>query len=141
MGNKPTIAVAAIVFDDEERVLLVQRRNEPGKGLWTVPGGKVELGETLASACLRELREETGIEGSVGSLVEVVERINRDAQGQFAYHYVIHDFLVLPNHTNAVSGSDASAVEFVRLSDLKNRQVTEGLESVLRSAHRMRFEK
>jgi ADP-ribose pyrophosphatase YjhB (NUDIX family) len=94
MPNAPVVAVGAIAIDDGGRVLLVQRGKPPGVGLWTVPGGKLLLGESLVTGCEREVREETGLEVEVGQLVTVVERVVRDDDGRIAYHFVIHDYLV-----------------------------------------------
>ena len=94
---RPTVAVGAIVFDDRGRVLLVKRGRAPARGLWSLPGGKVDGGETLAAAVAREVLEETGVTVDVGALVEVVERIVSEPSdgGDDAarWHYVILDYL------------------------------------------------
>ena len=96
----PQVAVGAFVFDERGRVLLIERGRPPGEGLWTVPGGKLEPGETLVQAVAREVREETGLTAEIGPLVCVVERI---AEG---YHYVILDYLA-----RVVGGARAAAPE------------------------------
>src|SRR6187551_3104500 len=83
----PIVAVGAFIFDREGRVLLVERGKDPGKGLWTVPGGRLEPRETLAQAVAREVREETGLIVEVGALACVVERMGDD------FHFVILDYL------------------------------------------------
>ncbi len=77
-------------------VLLVERAAEPLKGRWTLPGGVVEVGETLEAALMRELREETGLEVRVLELVEVLDRITRDDAQRVRYHYVLLDYLCEP---------------------------------------------
>jgi 8-oxo-dGTP diphosphatase len=100
-NSPPTLAVGAIVVHDDS-LLMVLRGREPNKGLWTVPGGRVEAGEYLADALKREVREETGIEIEVGELLGVLER--RGDQ-----HFVILDFLAQPIDDTALRASDYAA--------------------------------
>jgi 8-oxo-dGTP diphosphatase len=126
---RPTVAVAAIVFDPAGRVLLIERGRPPGVGLWSVPGGKVEPGESLAAAVVREVAEETGVAVEVGPLVEVVERIGAE------HHYVILDYLA---HARAPTvpraGDDARAARFVAADELAELPLTDGLAPVLAKA-------
>lgn len=101
MAGHPQVAVAAVVVD-EGRVLLIRRGNEPAKGRWTLPGGRVLFGERLAEAVIRELAEETGLVGTVVRLLDVVERLGD------GHHHVIVDFLVdIGAATEPVAGDDA----------------------------------
>ena len=77
---------------DGDRVLLIKRAREPLKGQWSIPGGAVDLGETLERAVAREVKEETGLDVEVGPVVEVLERIIRDAADRVEYHYVLVDY-------------------------------------------------
>ena len=88
----PIVGVGAVILDGD-RVLLVKRGHEPLKGEWSLPGGAVEIGETLDAAVAREVLEETGLDVDVGPVVEVLDRIQRDADGRVEYHYVIVDYL------------------------------------------------
>ncbi len=127
------VAVAAIVFDDDGRVLVVERGRPPGQGLWSVPGGRVELGEALADAVVREVREETGIDIEVGPLAEVVERVSPTEAGTF--HYVILDYVARPRHAAVpVAGDDVTAARWVGLDELAALPVTEGLREVIERA-------
>jgi ADP-ribose pyrophosphatase YjhB (NUDIX family) len=124
----PTVAVGAFVFDAAGRVLLVERGRPPGVGLWTVPGGKLEPGESLAEAVARELREETGLVVEVGPLVDVIEVRTPP------YHYIILDYLARVVGGVLVAGDDVRAARFVDDADLAGLALTEGLLPVLARA-------
>jgi ADP-ribose pyrophosphatase YjhB (NUDIX family) len=89
--ERPIVAVGAAVCR-EGRVLIVQRGRAPSKGVWTVPGGAVHLGETMREAAAREVREECGIEIDVGPVVGILDNVVRDERGGIRYHYAIVDF-------------------------------------------------
>ena len=124
----PEVAVGAIVFERDGRVLLVQRGRPPGEGLWTVPGGRVERGETLAQAVSREVREETGLEVEVGALACVVERMGDD------YHFVILDYVARVIGGTLRAGDDARDARFVDEAALAELPCTEGLVAVIERA-------
>lgn len=88
----PRVGVGAVVIH-EGRILLVKRASPPGKGFWAIPGGLVELGETVREAAERELLEETGISVRARDAFYLFDFIDRDADGTIRYHYVIVDFL------------------------------------------------
>jgi 8-oxo-dGTP diphosphatase len=122
---QPCVCVGAIAIDDG-RLLVVRRRNEPGMGSWSVPGGRVEPGETVQEAVVRELAEETGVEGVVMGLVGVAERIGDD------HHFVILDYTVevlAPAPPEA--GSDAAEARWVALSDVAELDLVDGLAEFL----------
>jgi ADP-ribose pyrophosphatase YjhB (NUDIX family) len=115
--SRPEIAVGAIVVHDG-RLLMIRRGTEPAKGLWTVPGGRVEGGEYLAAAVRREVREETGLEIEVGELAGIFEVLGEP-------HYVILDFLATPAAaTDAVAADDASEVRWVPLDEVSALECT-----------------
>ena len=89
--ERPIVAVGAAVFHDGQ-VLIVQRGKAPSKGVWTVPGGAVELGETMRQAAAREVKEECGIKVEVGEVAGILDNVVRDEQGRIRYHYAIVDF-------------------------------------------------
>jgi len=124
----PAVAVGALVFDGDGRVLLVERGNPPGAGLWSVPGGRLETGETLAQAVAREVREETGLVVEVGALACVVERITE------GYHFVILDYHARVIGGALAAGGDARAARFVAADELATLPITDGLVDVIARA-------
>jgi ADP-ribose pyrophosphatase YjhB (NUDIX family) len=113
VAARPELCVGAVVVDDG-RLLLVRRGRPPGVGLWSVPGGRVESGETMAEAVVRELEEETALAGRVERVLGWVERIGPD------HHFVIVDHLVhVAEPAAARAGDDASALLWVRLGEVR----------------------
>ncbi len=111
----PLVGVGAVVVQDG-RVLLVRRGSEPLKGHWTLPGGLLEVGETMAEGVVREVREETGLEVEPIELVEILDRIHREG-GRVRYHYVIADFLCRVTGGELRAASDADAVRWVERAE------------------------
>lgn len=131
--SRPFVGVGGIVFIDG-RVVLIKRRHEPLAGQWSLPGGAIELGETLHEGLRRELREEIGIETSVGPLVELFDRITHDTEGRVRYHYVLADYLCHHLSGELRPGSDAEAVALADPADLSSYAVTETATAVIRRA-------
>jgi 8-oxo-dGTP diphosphatase len=123
----PRVAVGGIAVVDD-RILLVQRGREPGRGLWSVPGGKVERGERAEDAVVREVLEETGLAVAVDHFLGWVERIGP------SHHFVILDFLVRPLDAGAAlrAGDDADDAAWVPLAELDDRPLAGGLAAFLR---------
>jgi 8-oxo-dGTP diphosphatase len=129
--DRPIVGVGAVVLDGD-RVLLVRRANEPLKGEWSIPGGAVEIGETLEAAAAREVLEETGLRVAVGPLVEVLDRIRRDADGRAQFHYVLVDFVCRPDGGTLACASDAAAVAWVEIDRLAEYGVADVTVRVIR---------
>jgi len=124
----PELTVGAVVVDDD-RLLLVRRANGPGAGTWSVPGGRVEAGETLAEAVTRELREETGLDGVCGSFIGWVELV---PEGDDDRHVVVLDFEVtLMASEEPTAGGDATAARWIPLSDVADQVLAPGLAEFL----------
>ena len=121
----PEVCVGAIVVDDGD-LLLIRRGRGPAQGEWAIPGGRVEAGELLAEAVVRELLEETGLEGICEDLVGWAERIGPD------HHYVILDFRVtLLERGEPTAGDDAAEAAWVPLVDVAELRLAEGLAEFL----------
>jgi ADP-ribose pyrophosphatase YjhB (NUDIX family) len=116
------------------RVLLVERAKEPLKGYWSLPGGAVETGEALEDALRREVLEETGLEVEVLGLVEVFERVTRDAEGAAEYHYILLDYVCVPTGGVLCAADDAAEARWFSLAELDGLRITEGTPPVIRKA-------
>jgi 8-oxo-dGTP diphosphatase len=122
---RPELCVGAVAVA-EDRLLLVRRGRGPAAGAWSVPGGRVEPGETLAEAVLRELAEETGLEGVCDELIGWVERMGAE------HHYVILDFAVtILEPSDPRAGDDAAEAEWVPLDEVAHRRLADGLAEFL----------
>jgi 8-oxo-dGTP diphosphatase len=114
----PVAGVGAVVLRDGQ-VLLVRRGREPLRGRWSLPGGVLELGETLAQGVVREVLEETGLRVTPLFIVETFDRIHRDAEGRLQYHYVLADFLCHVEGGELVCGDDADEVCWASRAEAK----------------------
>jgi 8-oxo-dGTP diphosphatase len=145
---RPLVGVGAVVLADEAAranagsvdaagplgVLIVKRRFEPLAGRWSLPGGLLETGETLVDAAAREILEETGLVVEPGPVIDVLDRIMRDAEGRVQYHYVLVDYLCRIRGGALRAGSDVSEVQFARLEALPEYAVTPQVEAIVRRA-------
>lgn len=126
-ASGPTVAVGAVVVRDGE-LLMVRRGREPGKGLWSLPGGRVERGEYLVDAVAREVQEETGLEVEVDDLLGIFEVVGADT------HYVIHDYVArAPSGAPARAGDDVAEVRWVPLDRIATMECTPRLVETLRA--------
>jgi 8-oxo-dGTP diphosphatase len=135
--HQPRVAVGVVVVKNSS-VLLVKRGQEPSKGLWSVPGGLIELGETLEDAAQREVREETGINVRIEKLLGVANNIVRDDEGKTRFHYVLIDYLARPLTTSVKAQSDASETKWVDFKDLSSYSVTKGARKLIRKISAMK---
>lgn len=112
----PLVGVGAVIVDDRGRVLLIRRGTEPGKGEWSIPGGLIELGETLLEGVQREVTEETGLIVTPQAVVEVVDRIYKASgtdDARVRYHYVVVDYWCRVIGGDLRPSSDALEVAWV----------------------------
>jgi len=131
--DRPYVGVGAVIVQDGQ-VLIVKRKYEPLAGQWSIPGGAVELGETLEASIAREMLEETGLEIAVGPVIEVFDRITRDETGGVRYHFVLVDYLCWPVGGELQAGSDVADARFVHPSDLSAYQLTAKATDVIARA-------
>lgn len=130
----PAIGVGGIVFNRQNQVLLIKRNQPPAMGLWSIPGGKLEAGETLTAACKREIKEETGLETEIKNIVAVVERRIEN------FHYVIIDYLVSltdEDYAVPIAQSDIADAKWVDLESIADYELVDGLAEIIRRAFRI----
>ncbi|HYO80202.1 MAG TPA: NUDIX hydrolase [Bryobacteraceae bacterium] len=132
------LGVGALIFDENGRILMVQRGGEPLKGWWSLPGGVLETGETLAEGVQREVLEETGLQIEPVSTFEIFERIMRDPKGRAEYHYVLIDFICRVKGGTLSPADDCADAQWMVRPDLESLRITEGTLDVIDRAYRSR---
>jgi ADP-ribose pyrophosphatase len=128
--GSPQVAVGAIVIKDNG-VLLVKRNKPPGEGLWAIPGGRVELGETLQQAAEREILEETGLKIRAGDPLYTFEVIEPDDVGRIQFHYVIVDLMADYLGGEINPGDDVSEARWVTAEEFEGLPVSQSTRKVL----------
>lgn len=129
--EQPGIGVGIVIVKDD-RVLVVQRGKEPGAGTWAFPGGRLELGETLAEAAVRETREETGLTVDPGKVIAVLDLIDRDEAGNVRFHYVLIDILAQPAGGTLRPGDDSVDVRWISADDVEELSMAPRMVDVIR---------
>lgn len=128
----PIVGVGILIKRDEE-YLLIKRASEPDAGLWSVPGGLVEIGESVEEAALRETKEETGLDVHLVSLLDVIDKIVLDDDDQIKYHFVIVDYLAEPISENMSPRDDALEARWVHPQDFHKYELSPTLVELLQS--------
>ncbi len=131
--ERPILAAGGVVIQDG-RVLLTRRGQPPLEGRWSIPGGIVELGETIADAVVRELKEETGIRVRVLELIEIYEKVARDEMGAAQYHFVILDYRCEFVEGTASAGGDAVEAMWATEEQLESLGLTVAAKRVIQKA-------
>ena len=129
--ERPMVGVGVLICDGD-RYLIVKRAAEPDAGLWSIPGGLVEVGEGTKDAAIREAKEETGLEVDIVDVLGVVDRIVRDDASRIKYHFVIIDYLAEPRGGLMRAASDALEAEWVRVEELPYFDLTLTLVELLK---------
>ena len=144
--SQPIVGVGGVIVKDGKAVI-VKRANAPYKGQWSIPGGRVELGESLAEALVREMREETGLDVQIGPLIEVFERIQWDDEPQppararrLRYHFVIVDYVCTPVGGALCAGDDAAEARWVASDELGQYEIRSSAVDVIRKGLRLAIE-
>ena len=131
--DRPFVGVGAVIVQGG-KVLLVKRKYEPLAGQWSLPGGAVEVGETLEACLIREMLEETGLEVRVGPVIEVFDRITHDDEGRVMYHFVLVDYLCWPTGGTLRASSDVAEARYADRGDLLQYDLTPKATSVVERA-------
>ena len=123
-----------VVVRKEDRVLIIQRGNAPGRGEWGLPGGALEIGETWRDAAVREVREECGIEIALGDILDAVDIIVRDDDGRAQYHYALVDFAATYVSGELRAATDVSDTRWISLSELKQYPMSRKAREIIRQS-------
>ena len=134
--ERPVVGVGAVIVEGG-RVVLIRRRFEPLAGQWSLPGGTLELGETLEAGVAREMLEETGLVVEVGPVVEVFDRIMLDDARRVQYHFVLVDYLCWPVAGDLRAGSDVDAAVFAPPEALGSYRLTPKATAVIERGLRL----
>ncbi len=126
----PMVGVG-MVIKENNKILLVKRKRDPGKGRWSVPGGLLELGEKARDGAIREVREETGLDTEIDRLIDVEENITVDEEGKIRFHYVLVDFLGHPIGGVLAPNTDAADARWVDMNEIDALPVTNTLNRLL----------
>jgi 8-oxo-dGTP diphosphatase len=129
--KRPVVGVGAVILD-RDQILLEKRKNSPGKGKWSVPGGLVELGEDVEQAVIREVKEETCLDVYEPRLIDAVNYVSLGEKGGVMYHYVILDYLVTVKSGDPKAASDADALKWVPFNEVEEYDLTESFRQFFR---------
>jgi mutator protein MutT len=126
--KQPLVGVGAVLIC-ERKILLERRKNDPGKGKWSIPGGLVELGENVEQTVVREVQEETGLEVGKPEHIDVVDSITKDPNGVVKYHFVIIDYFVKLEGGALKPSSDAEELRWVAFDQVEKYDLTKSFRT------------
>ncbi len=135
--SPPIAAVGAVIWNRRNEIVLIRRGQEPRRGEWSIPGGRLEWGESVREGIVREVYEETGLEVEVTGLIDVVDSLTRDVAGAVIRHYVLIDFLVRPVSGTLMAGSDAAEARWVAYDALDEYHLWTETRRIIDAAARM----
>ena len=134
----PIIGVGAVILNERGEVVLIRRGKQPRRGEWSIPGGRLEWGETVHEALIREVLEETGLNVEIGGLIDIVDAVTRNAAGEVTRHYVLVDFVTRPLGGELCAASDAAEARWVPFADLSEYALWAETRRIIETALRMR---
>lgn len=137
--DQPVVGIGAVIVH-QSKIALIKRGNEPSRGKWAIPGGLVELGESLEAAVIRETMEEVCLDVETPSLIDVVDNVDLDEKGKVKYHYVIIDYLVHVKGGAIKAASDAVELRWVPFDEVEGYDLTASFRLFFRQ-NRARLEK
>lgn len=129
--DKPMVGVGVLIRDGD-RFLIIKRAVDPDAGLWSIPGGLVEIGERAAEAAVREVKEETALDVEILDLLDIVDRIIEDDDGRIKFHFVIVDYFARPRSGSVRASSDALEARWVRAEEFPSYELTATLVELLK---------
>ena len=129
--DKPMVGVGVLI-SEEDRYLIIRRAVEPDKGLWSIPGGMVEIGERASDAAVREAKEETGLDVEIVGLLDVVDKIVKDEEGRIRFHFVILDYRATPTGGVLQAASDALDARWVIAEEFPDYELSPTLVEMLK---------
>jgi len=121
--KQPIVGVGAVIIRDG-KILLEKRKYDPGKGMWSIPGGLVELGEGAEQTVVREVKEETGLEVEKPEHIDVVDNVIKDRNGEIKYHFVIIDYFVKLKGGTLKAASDAEELRWITFDEVEKYDLT-----------------
>jgi 8-oxo-dGTP diphosphatase len=134
----PIVGVGAVIWNDRGEIVLIRRGQEPRLGEWSIPGGRLEWGESVREAITREVREETGLDVEIAGLIDVVDSVTRKASDEVVRHYVLIDFLARHIGGTLRAGSDAAEARWVAYAALDEYVLWTETRRIIVAAARMR---
>ncbi|MDZ7264238.1 MAG: NUDIX hydrolase [candidate division KSB1 bacterium] len=132
--SAPLVGVGVVVLNADQKILLVKRGNEPGKGLWSLPGGMVQLGERVRDAAVREVYEECNLNVEPEDVMSVVDLILKDSDGKVKYHYVLIDYFARYKAGDLTPQSDVTDADWFSLAELEQLEIPEVTRKVILKA-------
>jgi len=135
--DRPVVGVSGVVILRGGGIVLVQRQNPPLEGQWSLPGGVLDLGESMLEGLVREVREETGLIVVPGPLIDVIEHVERDADGRVRYHYIVVDYVCRGGAASPKAAEDAVAVAVASPADLGSYHLASRTIDIIHRARRL----
>ena len=135
--DRPVVGVSGVVVLRGGGIVLVQRRHPPLEGQWSLPGGVLDLGESMVEGLVREVREETGLVVVPGPLIDVIEHVERDADGRVRYHYIVVDYVCRGGTAVPKAADDVMAVAVASPAEFGSYQLASRTIDVIQRACRL----